>query len=198
MNAFNQTNPGKSLRSVSIIGVGSTPFVEILKHPETEGLTEGELFGFAALQAMEDAGVSPQDVQFFFHGCASPMGGSNVISPNMTVAEWFGMRGKGSAHHSEACCTGYIGLDLAVEAIASGKYDVVVTGGIDFGDALVDPPLPSYRRKSFDFMEFQASTAWLYPNDYSRHLLFNNGSEYCAAWYREHAGITNDQLDKAL
>ena len=173
MNPINQTNPGKSLRSVSIIGVGSTPFVEILKHQETEGLTEGELFGYAALQAMEDAGVSPKDVQFYYHGCASPMGGSNVISPNMSVAEWFGMRGKASVHHSEACCTGYLGLDLAVEAIASGKYDVVVTGGIDFGDALVIPELPSYRRKSFDFMAFQASTAWLYPNDYSRHLLFH-------------------------
>lgn len=198
MNAFNQTNPGKNLRSVSIIGVGSTPFVETLNHPETKGLTEGELFGFAALKAMEDAGVSPKDVQFYYHGCANPMGGSSVLSPNMTVAEWFGMRGKASVHHSEACCTGYLALDLAVEAIASGKYDVVLTGGIDFGDALVIPSKPSFNRKSFSFMEFQASTEALYSDDYSRYLYFNNGHEYCSVWYKDHAGLTDDEIDRTL
>ena len=136
MNPFNQTNPNKYGRSVSIIGVGCTPFMEELKNPETEGLTDGELFGYAALKAMEDAGVTPKDVQFYFHGSASPLNGSNYLTPNMQVAEWFGMRGKASLHHSEACCTGYLAVDIAAQAIASGKYDIVLTGGIDFGDAL--------------------------------------------------------------
>ena len=64
MNPFNQTEPHKYGRSVSIIGIGSTPFMEILKNPETAGLTDGELFGYAALKAMEAAGDSPKDVQF--------------------------------------------------------------------------------------------------------------------------------------
>ena len=72
MNSFNQTNPKPYQRGVSIIGVGCTPFMETLNNPETEGLTEGELFGYAALKAMEDAGVSPKDVEFYFHGEASP------------------------------------------------------------------------------------------------------------------------------
>ena len=58
MNSFNQTNPKKFARSVSIIGVGCTPFMETLNDPETEGYTEGDLFGYAALSAMEDAGIS--------------------------------------------------------------------------------------------------------------------------------------------
>lgn len=198
MNPFNQTTIGKNRRSVSIIGVGSTPFVETLKHPETDGLVEGELFGYAALQAMEDAGISPKDVQFYYHGCASPMGGSNIMSPNLSVAEWMGMRGKASVHHSEACCTGYLALDLAVEAIASGKYDVVLTGGIDFGDARAIPNLPAFNRKSFTFMEFQASTEWLFINDYSRYLYFNNGHEYCSVWYKDHANLSDDEIDKTL
>ena len=198
MNAFNQTNPQKSLRSVSIIGVGCTPFLEMLQHPETEGLTEGELYGYAALKAMQDARISPKDIQFYFHGCANPMGGSNEMSPNMPVAEWFGMRGKASAHHSEACCTGYLGLDLAVQAVASGKYDVVLTGGIDFGDGVAIPGKPAYMRKPVSFAEFQESCEWLYSNDYSRHLYFNNGHEYCNVWYQHHAGLTDDEIDKAL
>ena len=107
-NPFTETHPKPLNRSVSIIGVGCTPFRETIEDPELAGVTEGELYGYAALKAMEDAGVSPKDVQFYFHGQASPLNGSNYLTPNMQVAEWFGMRGKASLHHSEACCTGYI------------------------------------------------------------------------------------------
>ncbi|MCC8163772.1 MAG: thiolase family protein [Lachnospiraceae bacterium] len=198
MNPFNQTNPHKISRSVSIIGVGCTPFMETLKNPETEGLTEGELFGYAALKAMEDAGVSPKDVDFYFHGCASPMGSSNYMTPNMQVAEWFGMRGKASAHHSEACCTGYLALDLAMQSVASGKYDIVLTGGIDFGDALAKQGIPSCFRHSFSFEVFQRSTEWLIDNAYTRHLMGNSGFDNTGRWYQNYAGLTADELDKAL
>ena len=198
MNPFNQTNPKKYSRSVSIIGVGTTPFMETLKNPETAGLTDGELFGYAALKAMEDAGVTPKDVEFYFHGCASPLGGSNYMTPNMQVAEWFGMRGKGSVHHSEACCTGYLSVDLAVQAIASGKYDIVLTGGIDFGDSPAIQGVPSYMRKNFSFEEFLKSTEWLIDNAYTRHLLCHCGFDYDAAWYKEKSGISAEEIDRTL
>ncbi|MBO4368283.1 MAG: thiolase family protein [Clostridia bacterium] len=198
MNAFNRTDPKPFARGVSIIGVGCTPFMETLENPETEGLTDGELFGYAALKAMEDAGVSPKDVEFYYHGCASPLNGSNYLTPNMQVAEWFGMRGKGSVHHSEACCTGYIAIEEAVFAIASGRYDCVLTGGIDFGDALAIQGKPAYMREKFSFERFQISTEWLTDNAYSRHLLANVGHDNLAAWYQQKAGLTEDQIDKAL
>ena len=37
-----------------------------------KGLRMVELFGYAALDAMKDAGVEPRDVQYFFHGSANP------------------------------------------------------------------------------------------------------------------------------
>lgn len=40
------------------------------------------------------------------------------------------MKEKGSIHHSEVCCTGYLALEQAVNAVASGKYDVVLNGVI--------------------------------------------------------------------
>jgi hypothetical protein len=107
---------GKYSRSVSIIGVGCTPFMYTVDNPETNGLTEGEMFGYAALKAMEDAGVNPQDVDFYFHGSASTLNGSNYLTPNVQIANWFGMKGKGSIHHSEACCTGYLAIEQAVNA----------------------------------------------------------------------------------
>ena len=48
MNTIQQTNPGKNLRSVSIIGVGCTPFREFCADPEFDGLTEGEVYGYIA------------------------------------------------------------------------------------------------------------------------------------------------------
>ena len=48
---------GKYSRSVSIIGVGCTPFMYTVDNEETNGLTEGEMFGYAALKAMEDASL---------------------------------------------------------------------------------------------------------------------------------------------
>ena len=107
---------GPYSRSVSIVGVGATPFMNTNEDPDLLGLTEGDCFGYAALAAMEDAGVEPRDVQYFYHGSANPKFFNDAVTPNMQVAEWFGMRGRGSTHHSEACCTGYVALEQAVMA----------------------------------------------------------------------------------
>ncbi|MBR2802114.1 MAG: thiolase family protein [Erysipelotrichaceae bacterium] len=198
MYHINKTEIHPYKRSVSIIGVGCTPFMNTIDNPETNGLTEGELFGYAGLQAMEDAGVRPKDVDFYYHGCASPLNGSNYLTPNMQVAEWVGMRGKASIHHSEACCTGYLGLELAANAIASGKYDCVLTGAVEYGDGLAIQGLPSIYRKKFSFQEFQISTEWLTDNAYTRHLLCNIGHDNSALWYQTQYGLTDDEIDKAL
>ena len=132
---------GKNMRSVSIVGIGATPFFNGVENETYKGLTNGELFGHAALDAMKDAGIEPRDVQYFFHGSANPHVLNNCITPNLQVADWFGMRGKGSLSHSEGCCTGYIGLEEAVFAVATGwKRNVVgspdpfVYGSSDLAD----------------------------------------------------------------
>ena len=97
---------GKYARSVSIVGVGCTPFTNFEDHPETKGMSEGDAFGYAALEAITDAGLEPRDIQYFYHGAANPFMIGDSLTPNMQVADWFGVRGIGSVHHSEACCTG--------------------------------------------------------------------------------------------
>ena len=79
---------GKFQRSVSIIGVGATPFCDINNDPEMKGLTEAEFYGSAALAAMADAGIEPRDVEFFYHGSANPKFFNFAATPNMQVAEW--------------------------------------------------------------------------------------------------------------
>lgn len=200
MDHLNQTKIHKYSRSVSIIGVGCTPFMYTMDNPETNGLTEGEMFGYAALSAMEDAGIEPKDVDFYFHGQASPLNGSNYITPNMQVADWFGMRGKASLHHSEACCTGYLALEQAVNAVASGKYNCVLSGCVEFADGIADPALPAYAHKKFGMDELLRTTAWIYDRAYTRQML--TGPVICfddaAELYARENGLTDKQMDDTL
>ena len=126
-------------RSVSIIGVGATPFVRVLDDPAVDGLCEPELFGYAARDAMKDAGIDGSDVEFYIHGQAGPGWTSNYATPNMHVANWIGMKAKGSYHHSEACATGYVALETAVQLVASGQYDMVLSGCIEMPYSIAYP-----------------------------------------------------------
>lgn len=203
---MNRTTLGKYQRSVSIIGVGCTPFMYTVDNPETNGLTEGELFGYAALKAMEDAGVNPQDVDFYFHGQASPLNGSNYLTPNIQIGNWFGMKGKGSVHHSEACCTGYLAIEQAVNAVASGKYNCVLTGCVEFGDSIpapatsVEAPKHPYKREKMTMDKFLATTSWLYDRAYARSLMAPMELIYddAAEDYVRTRGITAQEMDDTL
>ena len=93
---INNVKVGKPMRSVSIVGVGATPFFNSITNPTYHGLTHGELFGHAALDAIKDAHIAPRDVQYFFHGSANPHVLEAAITPNLQVADWFGVRSKGS------------------------------------------------------------------------------------------------------
>ena len=197
---MNQTKINKYSRSVSIIGVGCTPFMRVLDNPETEGLTEGELFGYAALEAMKDAGISPKDVDYYFHGQANPHAVSDYITPNIQVANWFGMKGKGSMHHSEACCTGYLALEIAVMAVASGKYDVVLSGSADMGDSLPVEGKPAHFRRKFDMAEFNNALNSIYDRAYTRGMqagMYTIFDDTAALYAREH-NMTVKQMDDVL
>ncbi len=206
---MNQTKLHKYARSVSIIGVGCTPFMYTVDNPETNGLTEGEMFGYAALKAMEDAGITAKDVDFYFHGEASPLNGSNYLTPGVQIANWFGMKGKANIHHSEACCTGYLAIEEAVNAVASGKYNCVLTGCVEFGDSVpapfgpndtVETPKHPYKREKMSMDRFLATTMWLYDRNYARSLMAPMELIYddAAEDYVRTRGITAEQMDDAL
>ena len=199
MAVMNQTTIHPYKRGVSIIGVGCTPFMYTVDHEEYNGITEGEMFGYAALKAMEDAGVSPKDVDFYFHGEASPLNGSNYLTPNIQVANWFGMKGKASIHHSEACCTGYYAIEEAVNAVASGKYNCVLSGCVEFGDAVAVPNHP-YKREKMTMEKFLQTTAWLYERGYTRSFMAGQELIYddAAEWYKRTRGLTDQEMDDTL
>ena len=160
-------------RSVSIIGVGATPFVRVLDEPAVDGMNEAELFAYAARDAMKDAGVTGKDVEYYIHGQAGPGWTSNFATPNMHVANWLGMKGKGSHHHSEACATGYVALETAVQAVASGQYDMVLSGCIEMPYSIAHPTRVLTERKFGTDAIFHEVLCSTMPRDYT---LFTRGA----------------------
>lgn len=191
---------GQDARSVSIVGVGCTPFTSFEEHPETQGIGEGEAFGYAAKEAMEDAGLQPRDIDYFFHGAANPFMIGAALTPNMQVQEWIGMRGKGSIHHSEACCTGYASLELAVMAVASGRYDTVLTGAVDLASTLPVDDAPAHMRKDFPLEVMLPSIGYVYDRAYGRPLdsAFGISFDNWVNKYAQTYDLTDDQVDQTL
>lgn len=192
---------GKNLRSVSIIGVGCTDFMQTLESEETKGLTEQELFAYAAKEAMDDAGINPKDIDYYIHGEALPQDASAYITPNAQVANWFGMKGKASFHHSEACCTGYIALDVAANLVASGKYDVVLTGCVEMATSMPIKGKPAHMRREMttqDIMDF------ILPKVYDRAYAQSFGAAQIEVFddftseYTRTYGLTDEQMDDVL
>ena len=196
----NMNKLGKYSRGVSIIGVGCTPFVNSLKHPDFQGITESELYAYAAIEAMKDAGIGPKDLQGFIHGQAGAVPTSNQNTPNVHVSEWFGAHGLGSIAHSEACCTGYIGLDLAVQGVASGKYDIMLSGCVDMGTSIFQKGKPAQFREKLTREGFQEMVERVYDRTYVQQL---EAGEWVSQddWFNEYMrtyGYSEKYVDDGL
>ncbi len=191
---------GKYSRSVSIIGVGCTPFMNTLKDPERRGLTESELFGYAAIDAMKDANITPKDLQCYIHGQAGAIATSDQNAANVQVNDWFGAHGLGSFSHSEACNTGYMALDLAVQAVASGKYDIVLSGCADMGASVYVPDMPAHHRQKLTRDGFQRMVERVYDRAYCRQ--FEAGEwvqqDDYVGYYMHRYGLSFPQMDDVL
>lgn len=184
-------------RSVSIVGIGVTPFRLLGQMPEYNGITEGELFGYAAIEAMRDAGITGKDVDFFIHGQAGP-GTSNFTTPNIHVMNWLGMKGKASFSHSEACATGYIALELAASMVASGQYDCVLSGCVEMTSSLPYPTKVLSKRgrvlTEAGFHELLCSTMDRCYDQHTKGIMPTHFESWVKA-YKEENGLTDADLD---
>jgi len=194
------TKNGKLARGVSIIGVGCTPFGSVIKRPELLGLTENELFAWACLEAMKDAGIEGKDIDALFVSQLGNDQNGNVLCPNVYYQDWVGMHGKPSYHHEEACGSPYLGVDLAVMAVASGKYDIVLTAGIEIESSFIrDTPSHIRTEKSKDPRSEglggrtvdMAYTRWEGASTAAM-------ADDAAATYVRNYGLTSEQMDDAL
>jgi len=195
-----KNNVGQFGRSVSIIGVSYTPLGNVMETPEIKDFSERELFSWAALEAMEDAGIEAKDVDAFFIGLVASNYLANQVAVSTVVADWIGMRNKPGFSHEEACSTSHAGLHLAVMAVASGAYDVVLSGGVNINQSKAPLGYPPHLREALPFPElyfafnaFGDDAAYLYPGSSVFGPL-----DAAALSYGKKYGLSLDQLSAAM
>jgi len=116
-------------KRASIIGVGATKFGNILETPELKDKTFQEIVAEAAFEAMDDAGISPGEIDAFIVG--NMLSHTTQIYSHATLlGDWLGLRLKGGFHFDTACSTTNTGLGIAWQMVMSGKYkNVLIVAG---------------------------------------------------------------------
>lgn len=139
---------GHLARSVSILAATYTPLGVVASTPQIKGYTERELLTQAALEAMEYAHVTGQDIDAFNIGQSGPNVYSSVKSAGPQYSDWLGMHLKPSLFHDEACASAGFGLNEAVMQVASGAYDMVLTGAVQINSTVPEKSgyPPQFRR----------------------------------------------------
>ncbi|MFJ8019454.1 thiolase family protein [Streptomyces sp. NPDC096311] len=187
---------GELSEGVSIIGVGCTPFGDVLESPELAGMTERELVAWAALEAMEDAGIEPKDVDAFNIGHVFDEQSSGSVNTAAAVADWIGMRNKPGFHHEAACSTGGMGLWLACQAVASGMYRTVMSVGVEVTRSRVIAGKPPYMREPLSVRERNRMTI-TQDLAYSDSMLGVGGTDSILMAYGKKYGLTLRQVEEA-
>ncbi|WP_254837607.1 thiolase C-terminal domain-containing protein [Natronomonas marina] len=90
-----------------------------------------ELFGEAAFDALDDAGIGPSDVEALYFGNAMSGQAENETHLGPKVASYVGMAGIPVQRFEDACATSANAFKNAVAAVEAGVHDVVVVGGVE-------------------------------------------------------------------
>lgn len=111
---------GEDMRNVAVIGVGQSKFG---KFPERSAVDLGRE---AALGALEDAGVSPREVQVAY---TSRLYDAMVTGPS--VLKEVGIRGIEMVNVENACAGGATAFRGVWKEIADGHYDIGIALGVE-------------------------------------------------------------------
>lgn len=108
----------------SIVGAGMTKFA-------IHDTTLQELFAEAAFAAIDDAGVSTDEIDGLYLG--NTMGGMTEHSIHLApaIASHIGLSGIPCQRFEDACATSSNAFKHAVQAVESGRHDVVIAGGVE-------------------------------------------------------------------
>ncbi len=117
--------PGRLKRDVAIVGVGMTRFGELWD------MSFDELFIEAGLEALEDAGLSGDDIEAIYVGNMSAGRFIDQEHVASLIADRSGMTPVPCTRVEAACASGGLAFRHAVLAVASGLFDVVIAGGVE-------------------------------------------------------------------
>jgi acetyl-CoA C-acetyltransferase len=191
-------------RGVSIIGAAYTTFGNVLVTPEIKGMTYRELLSWAALDALESAGIAPQNVDSLVvaHYQTEPV---KTHSMHAVAAEWLGLKEKPSIRYETACASGASGVRLAGSLVASGIDDIVLLVAAEVLNSSLDEEPLKYRKQpaarrplnpmdQFDFVSAGFDQAYFQP------IAFDTVaglSAFAVLAYAKRHGLTIEQVDQA-
>ena len=137
------------MQRVAVVGVGQTVF----SGPQTRSNTE--LFSEAAMEAFATSGIRRQDIQALMVG--------NVLSDfeegqqiaHVFIAENLGLSHIPSNIYDGACASSSVAILDAFHWIASGRYDLILVGGMEraatMGTKLATQTYAQYTDRYFDY-----------------------------------------------
>jgi acetyl-CoA acetyltransferase len=141
---------------------------DMIKFGRYPDSTPFELAADAALLALDDAGLTIQDVQAVFAG--STFNSASMVAQRML--QLIGQTGAPCFNVSNACAAGATAVRQAILAVKSGEYDVVLAVGAEknprglMGGALTDGPAPEGLFGSVAPPSFFAEAGMIHVNRY--------------------------------
>lgn len=115
------------MREVAIIGVGTTKFGELWEKSLRDLAVE------AGLKAIEDAGICGEEIEALYGGNMSAGRFVEQEHVGALIVDYAGLAGFHipATRVEAACASGALALHLAVLAVASGWYDLVIAAGVE-------------------------------------------------------------------
>lgn len=190
---------GKLREPVFILGVGCTPFGNLLETPEIKGLTLQELAARAVKEALQDAQTDPQEIDAVFVGNVTAQT-SNLPATYSQISKWTGMQFKAGVHIDGGCSTTNVGVTMAAMAIASGAYKKVLVIGME--STLSTPKkLSPYERETIPteemwlWTDYCVNQAYSVPQGYDIFPVYNG---LIALGYCRKYGYSIEEFDRGM
>ncbi|KGB82532.1 acetyl-CoA acyltransferase [Rhodovulum sp. NI22] len=184
---------------VAISGVGCSRFGDLLETPELKGKTIQELTADAVKEALDDAGLTGQDVDAVFAGNAMTHS-SQLPGTYSQLSKWTGTQFKSGVHFEAQCSTTNVGAAMAAMAIAAGVYDTVLVYGLETTRTKVKGYSPYERepishQKTWLWTDMAVNQAYGVPQGYDIFSAYNGlvGLGYCRKY-----GISIEDFDRGM
>jgi acetyl-CoA C-acetyltransferase len=176
----------------------------VTETPAVKGFTSRELWTWAAGEAMSDAGLTPGDIDALVIGnMVGELAEDQYHMANL-LAQWTGLKSsesvwKPAVRIEGACASSSHAIRQAAFAIASGVYDVVITGGAEVNNAKVDWLAPGQPRRMTNDERLRAvychyDQAWELP----QMIVQDQALSQWLIAYAHRYGLSLDQLYDVL
>jgi len=144
------------MRKVAVVGVGETKF----SGPQER--TSVELFAEAAVEALAESNLKPKDIQALFLGNVLGDFSEGQGSVQAFAAENIGCFNVPANRYEGACASASMAVRDAWMWVASGFYDIVLTGGVERA-ATMGTPLATRTFAMFSDSRYEFPSGITFP-----------------------------------